>query len=130
MESDAVSPAIAGGAKRSVAAKASSSNGRMVWLIANGRSVRSRSCCHWASSSGTVRTAVPSAPSPPASHTVSANSTTTLTGTFGCLVYDDTLAAVVVDQGMCYNYFGGTQSVTSGTFTIQWAATGILFLTL
>ena len=66
---------IAGGAKRSVASKASSSNGRMVWLIANGRSVRSRSWCHWASSSGTERTAVPSAPSPPASHTASASST-------------------------------------------------------
>jgi hypothetical protein len=65
-----------------------------------------------------------------AADTVSANSTTTLAGTFGCLVYDDTLAAVVIDQGMSYHYFGGTQSVTAGTFTIVWNASGILALTL
>ena len=44
---------IAAGAKRSVASNASSSNGRIVWLIANGLSVRSRSARHCASSSGT-----------------------------------------------------------------------------
>jgi hypothetical protein len=60
-----------------------------------------------------------------AADTASANSTTTLAATFGCLVYDDTLAAVVVDQGMSYHYFGGTQSVTSGLFTIVWNASGI-----
>lgn len=65
-----------------------------------------------------------------AADTVSANATTTLAAVFGCLVYDDTLAAVVVDQGMSYNYFGGTNSVTSGTFTVVWAAGGILALTL
>lgn len=65
-----------------------------------------------------------------AADTASANSTTTLTGTFGCLVYDDTLAAVVVDQGMAYLYFGGTQSVTSGSFTIVWAATGIMSIVM
>jgi hypothetical protein len=49
---------------------------------------------------------------------------------FGCLVYDDTLTTPVADQGVCYNYFGGTQSVTAGTFTIQWGAPGIFSLTL
>lgn len=29
-----------------------------------------------------------------------------LTAVYGCLVYDDTLAAVVIDQGISYNYFG------------------------
>lgn len=64
------------------------------------------------------------------SDTVSANNATTLVGTYGCLVYDDTLAAPVADQGLCFNYFGGTQTVTSGTFTIVWASTGVLFYTL
>lgn len=59
-----------------------------------------------------------------AADTASANSTTTLAATFGCLVYDDT-ATSPADQGLCYNYFGGTQSVTSGLFTLQWNASGI-----
>ncbi len=52
--------------------------------------------------------------------------TVTLTNAFGCLVYDDTITAgTVADQGVCYNYFGGAQSVTAGTFTIVWNANGI-----
>jgi len=62
--------------------------------------------------------------------TVSVNSTTTLTNAYGCLIYDDTLAAPVADQGLCYNYFGGANTVTSGTFTVVWNASGIAFLTL
>lgn len=65
-----------------------------------------------------------------AADTVSANSNTTLVNAFGCLVYDDTLTTPVADQGMSYNYFGGANSVTAGTFTIVWAATGILAFTL
>lgn len=65
-----------------------------------------------------------------AADTVSANSSTTLTNAYGCLVYDDTLAAPVADQGLCFNYFGGANSVTSGTFTVVWNASGIFALTL
>jgi hypothetical protein len=65
-----------------------------------------------------------------AADTVSANSSTTLTNAYGCLVYDNTLAAPVADQGVCFNYFGGANSVTSGTFTVVWNASGILALTL
>ena len=36
----------------------------------------------------------------------------------------------VADQGICYNYFGGANSVTLGTFTIVWNASGIFALTL
>jgi hypothetical protein len=54
----------------------------------------------------------------------------TLAAVFGCLVYDDTIATPVADQGICYNYFGGTNSVTDGTFTIIWNASGIAALTL
>lgn len=49
----------------------------------------------------------------------------TINGAFGCLVFDDTITGVTAaDQGMCYNYFGGSQSVTAGTFTIIWATVG------
>lgn len=53
-----------------------------------------------------------------------------LAAVFGCLVYDDTIATPVVDQGWCYNYFGGSNSVVNGTFTVVWNASGILALTL
>lgn len=50
----------------------------------------------------------------------------TLSNVYGCLVYDDTITAgSVADQGVCFNYFGGPQSVTAGTFTIVWNANGI-----
>ena len=49
----------------------------------------------------------------------------TLTAVFGCLVYDNTITGgTVAGQGLCYNYFGGSQSVTGGTFTILWATPG------
>ena len=56
-----------------------------------------------------------------ATDTPSGGSSATLANVFGCLVYDDTVG----DQGVCYNYFGGTNSVTDGTFTIVWNAAGI-----
>jgi hypothetical protein len=57
-------------------------------------------------------------------------SAATLAGVFGTLVYDDTVTTPVADQGISYNYFGGTQSVTNGTFTIVWNANGIWRATL
>lgn len=46
----------------------------------------------------------------------------TLSGVFGDFVYDNTITGgTVAKQGLCYNYFGGSQSVTAGTFTILWA---------
>lgn len=57
--------------------------------------------------------------------------TVTISGAHGCLVYDDTISAgTVADQGACFNYFGGAQSVTSGTFTIVWHASGIFTITV
>lgn len=56
--------------------------------------------------------------------------TVTLSATHGCLVYDDTITAgTVADQGVCFNYFGGAQQVTAGTFTIVWHANGIFRIT-
>ncbi len=52
-----------------------------------------------------------------------------LASVFGCLVYDDTITTPVADQGVCYNYFGGANSVVNGTFTVQWASGGILAIT-
>jgi hypothetical protein len=64
--------------------------------------------------------------------TVSGSTTTTITAAFGCLVYSDTITTPVADQGICYLYFGGTQSVTLGTLTLVWAAPpdGLFKLTL
>lgn len=57
--------------------------------------------------------------------------TLTLTNAFGCLVYDDSITAgTVADQGVSFNYFGGAQSVTAGTFTIIWNANGIVRFTV
>lgn len=59
--------------------------------------------------------------------------TVTLTNAFGCLVYDDTITAGtggIADQGISFNYFGGAQSVTAGTFTVVWHANGIVRFTV
>jgi hypothetical protein len=61
---------------------------------------------------------------------LAAGGTVTLTNAFGCLVYDDSITAgTVADQGVCFNYFGGGQTVTGGTFTIVWSANGIFEIT-
>lgn len=65
-----------------------------------------------------------------ASDTASAGATADLANVYGCLVYDDTLTTPVADQGVCFNYFGGAQSVTNGTFTIVWHANGIFRFTI
>lgn len=57
----------------------------------------------------------------------------TLSAVFGCLVYDNTITAGtggVAKQGVCFNYFGGSQSVTAGTFTIVWNTNGIFRFTV
>jgi hypothetical protein len=64
---------------------------------------------------------------------VAPGGTVTLSGVMGCLVYDDTITAGtggIADQGVCYNFFGGAQSVTAGTFTIIWHANGIFRITV
>jgi hypothetical protein len=44
---------------------------------------------------------------------------------YHAVIYDDTLAS---DDLICSIDFGGAQTVTSGTFTIQWNAAGIITL--
>jgi hypothetical protein len=55
----------------------------------------------------------------------------TMSGIMGCLVYDSSITGGtgVANQGICFNYFGGAQSVSSGTFTIVWNASGIMTTT-
>jgi hypothetical protein len=51
--------------------------------------------------------------------------TATIAAAFGDLVYDNTITGgTVAKQGLCFNYFGGSQTVTAGTFTIQWGTPG------
>jgi hypothetical protein len=61
-----------------------------------------------------------------AADTPQSGASCTLAGVFGCLVYDDTLTN---KPGFCYNYFGGSQSVTAGNFTIVWHANGVFRFT-
>lgn len=57
--------------------------------------------------------------------------TLTIANAYGAFVYDDAITAgTVADQGVCYNYFGGAQSVTGGTFTIVWSANGLYQVTV
>lgn len=52
-----------------------------------------------------------------------------LSNVYGVLVYDDT-AATVANQGVCYNYLGGANSVTAGVLTIVWNSNGIFRITV
>lgn len=60
----------------------------------------------------------------------SGGATDTVTAAFGILVLDNTIATPVAKQAACYNAFGGSNSVTSGTFTVVFNASGIFALTL
>jgi hypothetical protein len=55
----------------------------------------------------------------------------TISGAEGFLVYDDTITGgTVQDQGMCFTWFGGSQSVVSGTFSVVFAPTGVMAFSL
>lgn len=55
--------------------------------------------------------------------------TATFSAANGCLIYADAMTTPVAKQGICGVYFGGAFQVTAGTFTIQWAGTGIVQFT-
>ena len=65
-----------------------------------------------------------------ANDTVSGGTSATLTNVYGGLVYSDTVTTPVADQGACFNYFGGANSVSDGTFTVQWNASGIFTISV
>ena len=56
-------------------------------------------------------------------------SAATLANAYGAQIYDPS-ATPVASQGACFNYFVGPNSVTNGTFTAVWNASGILRFTL
>jgi hypothetical protein len=57
--------------------------------------------------------------------------TVTLAAFFGDLTYDNTITAgTVAKQGLCFHYYGGTQSVTAGNLTIIWDVTGVFRFTV
>ena len=60
-------------------------------------------------------------------NTVQGGTSCTLADVYGALVYDGTVAG---DYGLSFNYFGGVQAVTAGTFTIAWHASGIFTITV
>jgi hypothetical protein len=60
---------------------------------------------------------------------VSDGTSATLANVYGGLIYDDSIAAPVAKPGVCYLYFGGVNSVTDGTFTVQFHGSGIFTVT-
>ena len=52
----------------------------------------------------------------------SSGSAATLASVYGCLVYDTTVSS----EGLAYLSFGGSNSVTAGTFTVVYNASGIV----
>lgn len=55
----------------------------------------------------------------------------TMSSVEGCLVYDNTISGgTVAKQGMCFLWFGGAQSVTAGTFSVIFNASGIVTATV
>lgn len=61
---------------------------------------------------------------------LAAGGTVTLTDAYGCLIYDDSVTGgTVADQGVAYLYFGGAQSVVSGSFTVVWGDSGLVRFT-
>ena len=57
----------------------------------------------------------------------STGTSATLSDVRGCLIYDNTLAT---KYGYCFLSFGGGNSVTDGTFTVRFNASGIMQYTL
>jgi len=55
----------------------------------------------------------------------------TLAAFFGDLTYDSTITGVTVaKQGLCFHYYGGTQSVTAGNLSVIFDATGVFKFTV
>lgn len=54
----------------------------------------------------------------------------TVTGAYGCLIYDATITSPVSKQAWCYLAFGGSNSVVSGTFTVVFNGAGIMTMTV
>lgn len=74
----------------------------------------------------------------------SSNTAATLANVFGTLLYNDTKTVTagagsgnvstgttpIADSAICYNFLGGTNSVTGGTLTVVWSANGLFRITV
>lgn len=60
----------------------------------------------------------------------SSGSAATLASVYGTLLYNDTKTTPVADQGVCFNYLGGINSVSGGTLTVVWNANGAFRITV
>ncbi len=66
-----------------------------------------------------------------AADTPQSGSSCSLSGVYGCFVYDDSITAgTVADQGITFHYFGGAQQVSGGQFNIVWHANGVFQMTM
>jgi hypothetical protein len=61
---------------------------------------------------------------------IASGAAATLANIFGLLIYDTTVSTPVANQGICFNYFGGTNAVTNGTFTAVLNVLGLSRITL
>lgn len=101
------------------------------WLTAN----QVTDATNWASGGRTITSPTFTTPSTGVYRFDAADTagggTLTIANAYGAFVYDDSITAgTVADQGVCFNYFGGAQSVTGGTFTIVWSANGLYEVTV
>jgi hypothetical protein len=61
---------------------------------------------------------------------IASGSAATLNNIYGMQIYDTTVATPVANQGICFNYFGGLNAVTNGTFTAVPNANGLVRMTI
>lgn len=60
---------------------------------------------------------------------LASGSAATLLDVYGGLTFNDSATSPVADQGICFNYLGGTNSVSNGTFNVLFNANGIMRIT-
>lgn len=60
---------------------------------------------------------------------VASGGVVTFSNAYGVLVYDSSITAPTANQGVCFNAFGGSASITNGSFSVQWNASGIFTIT-
>ena len=65
-----------------------------------------------------------------AANEVSDGTSATLLNIYGCHIHNSSITTPVDDQGLVYLYFGGVNSVTDGTLTVNFHASGIGTITL
>ncbi len=88
--------------------------------VAGGRAVPATKTCTAAAAVTTFSTTT----------NLTSAATATITA-YGCLLYDNTITAgTVAKQGVCFLDFGGVQTCTSGTFSLNWNASGIFTITV